>query len=126
MRVDVYGWTPSEFEAMAIAKINAKLKHERKGILKTFKVGSIAVTTPQEANAYQAEIERCYEVNGFMSLGDETAGRAFRFLVEKGLSWREATELADQLASQVDKCADRMLSDRKHGRENYAMLGATA
>jgi len=116
MIIQVFGWTPDQFEKMALEKINARLGYDRKDLLKTFKVGSIGVTTPQEAKMHQTEIERCYEVNGFLALNDEKVGRGFRFLIEKGLSWEEAQDLADQLALQTNKCAERMIADRKANR----------
>lgn len=124
--IQIYGWTPTEFENMALGKIEARLGHERKDILKTFKVGSLCCTTAEEQILHREEIQRCYEVNGFMALGENTKGRGFRFLIEKGLPWDHACDLADQLATQVCRCADRMLADRKAGRrqEDLHVIGA--
>lgn len=111
----VFGWSSNDFQTMALDLIFKRLGHDRKGMLKNFHCASIGVESVREAVELRDVQERCYEIAGFLALDDAGKGRAFHFLIEKGLSWAEATDLADKLALQVDQCADRMLADRKRG-----------
>jgi hypothetical protein len=113
--IQIIGWTPSEFEQMALPRINARLGHRRKGMLKNFHCASIGVESLREAIELRDAQEKCYEVAGFLSMDDSGKGRAFKFYIEKGLSWEEAQDLADKLALQVDQCADRMHAEMKRG-----------
>lgn len=115
MTIEVFGWTASQFEQMALEKIKKTLGYERKHFLKTFKVGDLVCTTPQEQALYREEMLKCYQVNGFLAFGEEKQGRAFNFLIEKGLQWSEAQDVADQLADQIGKCVQRMITDRRTG-----------
>jgi hypothetical protein len=102
---------------MALNKIRARLGHSRKDMFKRFSCAAMFAESVAEA----IELERMggdkhYRVTGFLALDDSGKGRAFDFLIEKALSWAEATDLASQLALQVDQAADRMLADRRAGR----------
>lgn len=114
--IQYIGWTTGDFEKMARNKIYARLGHGRKGMLKNFHCASIGVETVREAIELREAQERCYEVAGFMALDDAGKGRAFKFMIEKGLPWADAEDLADNLALQCDQCADRMHADKKAGR----------
>jgi len=114
--IQIIGWTTGEFEEMARNRIHARLGHSRKDMLKNFHCASIGVETVREAIELREAQEKCYEVAGFMSLDDSGKGRAFKFLIEKGLSWEDAEDLADKLALQCDQCADRMHADKRAGR----------
>lgn len=82
-------------------------------MLKAFQCGSIMAETVKEAMDLREQIEKCYVVFGYLALDDAGKGRAFKFLIEKGLSWEQANDIADKLALQLDQCADRMLAERK-------------
>ncbi len=82
-------------------------------MLKNFQCGSIMTETVKEAVELREQVERCYVVLGYIALDDSGKGRAFKFLIEKGLSWKEAGELCDRLALQVDECTRRMLAEEK-------------
>jgi len=111
--LQIFGWTTDEFEEMALNKINKRLRHARKGMLKNFQCGAIMAESVQEAIELRHQMESHYVVLGYVSLDDGGKGRAFRFLIEKGLSWEEANDLADKLALQIDQCCDRMIAERK-------------
>lgn len=114
--IQYVGWSTSDFENMARNKIYARLGHSRKGMLKNFHCASIGVTSVREAIELREAQDKCYEVAGFMAMDDAGKGRAFKFMIEKGLSWKEAEDLADKLALQCDQCADRMHADKRAGR----------
>lgn len=115
-RIQYIGWTTSDFETMARDRIYARLGHQRKDMLKNFHCASIGVETVREAIELREAQEKCYEVAGYMSLDDSGKGRAFKFMIEKGLPWADAEDLADNLARQCDRCADRMIADKRAGR----------
>lgn len=109
----VVGWPVHQFEDMARNKIYAKLRMDRKDMLKHFKCGSIMAENVQEAIELRDMIDKCYVVEGWLALDDSGEARAFKFLIEKALPWKDAIDVAEQLASQIDKCADRMVSMKK-------------
>lgn len=117
-RIEVHGWTPHQWKAMAMDKIFVAIGGHRKEWLRQFECGSIFSESVQEALELRDEIERCYMVNGFMSIDGEH-GRAFEFLIEKGLSWEDANDLADKLADQMRQCADRMEAEAKNNRKQW-------
>jgi hypothetical protein len=118
--IQVYGWTTDEFERMALDRIYARVGYDRKDMIKNFHCASLMLTSVKEAIEMRRAQETCYEVAGFISVDDSGKGRAFRFLIEKGLGWKDAEELADKLALQVDQCCDRMLADIKSGRSKWS------
>lgn len=112
----IYGWTTDEFEQMALDKIYSSIGHDRKGMLKNFHCASLMLTNVREAIMLREEQEKCYEVAGFLALDDSGKGRAFRFLIEKGLGWNDAQDLAKKLALQIGECCDRMAAEKRAGR----------
>lgn len=113
--IQLFAWSTTEFENMALGKIHARLGYERKDMFKRFSCASMFAESIEEARELQRTGDKNYRVSGFLALDDDGKGRAFDFLIEKGLSWEEANDLADQLALQVDQCADRMIADNKRG-----------
>lgn len=111
--LQIFGWTTAEFEKMAKRKINERLRHDRKGMLKSFQCGAIMAESVREAIELRDQMENHYVVLGYIALDDGGKGRAFKFLIEKSLGWEQAEELADKLALQIDQCADRMIADAK-------------
>jgi hypothetical protein len=113
--IQIIGWSTTEFQDMALAKVHARLGHERKDMFKRFSCASMFAESIAEARELDKMGDKHYRITGFVALDDGGKGRAFDFLIEKGLPWKDARELADQLALQVDQCADRMIADRKKG-----------
>lgn len=116
-KVHIFGWSTDDFEQMALKKINSRLRHAKKDMLKNFQCGAIMAETVKEAIELRDHMKSHYVVLGYVSLDDGGAGRAFKFLIEKALSWKEANDLADKLALQIDQCCDRMIADKKRGRK---------
>jgi len=112
-RLQIFGWTSDEFEQMTLRKINKRLRHKRKGMLKNFQVGAIMAETVREAIELRDQIDKCYVVLGYVALDDAGKGRAFKFLIEKALGWDDAQVLAGKLALQIDQCCDRMIAEQK-------------
>ena len=100
---------------MALAKIHARLGYDRKDMFKRFSCASMFAESVKEAVDMRDMMDKNYRITGFLALDDGGKGRAFDFLIEKGLSWEEAQDLASKLALQVDQCADRMLAQEKRG-----------